>query len=64
MSKAVWSNSWIVTERSTGKAVIELYDPLVVRNINRRLYRVQSAHRYLYDLNAKIRQDNTSQRCV
>ena len=46
-------NSWIVTDRATGAAVLETWEPAVARAVNRERYRVRSAYRYLCDLNAR-----------
>lgn len=47
--------SWIVCERSTGKAVAEFYNRATVERVNHRKYVVYTAMRYLQDLNRRIR---------
>lgn len=47
--------SWIITDKATGKAVMETFSPKVAAAINRERYLVQTAREYLEALNATLR---------
>lgn len=46
-------NSWIITRKSDGVAVYELYDPCNVARVNRELYDIHTAADYLAALNRR-----------
>jgi len=48
------TNSWIITEKATGKVIWETWNPKIAKLINRDKYRVQTAHEYLVELNARV----------
>jgi hypothetical protein len=48
------SNSWIVTETSTGNVILETFNPKVAAAINRNKYTVQTALEYLEQFNARL----------
>ena len=52
-------DSWIVTDRVTGKAVLETYNRKVIDAINQTRYRVEPALEYLCRVNREIRNANT-----
>jgi hypothetical protein len=47
--------SWIISERGTGGAVLELFERATVERINQDKYRVETAAQYLGRVNAAIR---------
>jgi hypothetical protein len=48
-------NSWVVTRKSDGASVVELYNPELVRKVNTDKYMAQCAGTYLAELNNKIK---------
>lgn len=48
-------NSWIITRKRDGKAVMETYSATVAEKVNREAYTVEPAHVYLARLNRAIR---------
>lgn len=51
-------HTWIVTDRATGRAVLELLNPALAARVNLQKYRVQTALEYLSELNRKIKQSS------
>lgn len=49
------TNSWIVSDRATGKGVCELTSPALVARVNLARYQVETAHAYLARLNRDLR---------
>ena len=47
--------SWIITEKATGRAVLETWQASVAAKVNRDLYDVTPALEYLQRLNARIK---------
>lgn len=47
--------SWIITDKATGQAVLETFNPKVATAINRERYLVQAAREYLETLNETLR---------
>lgn len=52
------TGSWIIVDRETGKAVIELFDRRNVDQINQEKYEAVPALEYLQELNVKIKLEN------
>ena len=48
------SNSWIVVDKATGKAVLETFSQRVADAINRDKYIVKTSHEYLCELNEAL----------
>lgn len=51
--------SWIITDKATGRAVLETYSRTVASAVNLERYRVESALEYLYRINREIREGST-----
>jgi hypothetical protein len=47
--------SWIVVDKTTGLAVIELFNHKLAMAVNRQRYDVQCAYQYLTELNKRLR---------
>lgn len=47
--------SWLISERDSGTAVLELFERSTVERINQEKYRVETAAQYLGRVNAAIR---------
>lgn len=54
------SNSWIVSNKETGKAVLETYNKAIVDKINVDKYRVETAYDYLCRINREIAAGSTT----
>jgi hypothetical protein len=46
--------SWIITDRATGRAVMETFNANTAARVNTDRYRVQEAGAYLVDLNLQL----------
>jgi len=49
------SNSWIVTSKATGEAVLETFSAKVAAAINLERYTVEPSHEYLARFNRSVR---------
>lgn len=54
------SNSWIVSSKETGKAVLESYNPKIVTAINVDKYQVETAYDYLCRVSREIKAGSTN----
>jgi len=48
--------SWVIREKSTGKVIMETFDPKKVAALNTRKYEAVPILEYLQKLNARIRE--------
>lgn len=51
--------SWVIVRKNDGKAVLETWNPRVAGAINRAVYDVVPAWKYLATLNARIKEGST-----
>lgn len=52
------NNTYIVCDKDSGKAVLELFNKDLADKVNRDKYTVQTAYEYLVRLNAQIKASN------
>lgn len=51
--------SWVICHKETGKAVFETYDSKFLEKLNTRKYKAVPILEYLYELNRKIKQQES-----
>ena len=56
------TNSWIVVDRASGRAVLETFSRHVAKSINLTRYEVLSAYDYLVRFNAKLKESQENDR--
>ena len=52
--------SWIITDRATGRAVMETFKAATAARVNLDRYRVQEAGAYLAELNARHKAERSA----
>lgn len=55
-----WSNSWVVTRKSTGEVIGEFTSRRLVERFNADVVIIETAHEYLCRINAEIRANGVS----
>ena len=56
----MFCNSWIITRKRDGKAVLETYSAMVAKTVNREAYTVEPAYTYLVRIHREIRAGSTA----
>jgi hypothetical protein len=55
------TSSWVIVEKHTGKAIIEIFDKRIIEFINSEKYEAKAIRQYLAHFNAKIQEQKRRQ---